>query len=222
MLYSRSSEELWAISLREKRLFSRRTGEVVEPRFKNESDVELVRAIAQGDEQALAALYDRHGPTLFGLLLRILNDRLEAEDVLQDVFVQVWQEACRFDESRGRPFTWLVTIARSRAIDRVRARGSRDRKETEASRANWEETYDIADDAIRSEESELIHRALAEIPREQREVILLAYFHGLSQSEIASRTGTPLGTIKTRMRAGIKRLKAILCQKIHGRGDEKN
>lgn len=222
MLYCRSSDKDGPQACAGKNPFSHRTNKVVEPRFKNESDVELVRAIAQGDEQALATLYDRHGPTLFGLLLRILNDRSEAEDVLQDVFVQVWQEACRFDESRGRPFTWLVTIARSRAIDRVRARGSRDRKESEASRTSWEAVYDIADDAIRSEESEMIHRALNEIPEEQREVLLLAYFQGLSQSEIAARTGAPLGTIKTRMRAGIKRLKAILCQRIRGRGDEKN
>ncbi|MBX5478621.1 MAG: sigma-70 family RNA polymerase sigma factor [Pyrinomonas methylaliphatogenes] len=187
---------------------------VVKPRSQDQSDAELVRAIAQGDERALAAFYDRYASILFGLLLRILNDRSEAEDVLQEVFLQVWQEAERFDGARGRPFTWLVTIARSRAIDRVRARNSRDRKEMQASRSSWSETDEITQQLSRTEEREIVRRALAEIPEEQRDVLLLAYFEGLSQSEIATRTGAPLGTIKTRMRAGLRRLREILREKI--------
>src|SRR3977135_2042134 len=94
------------------------------------SDVELLHAVARGDEAALARLYDGYRVILFGLLVRILSSREEAEDILQDVFIQVWQRAKDFDEKRGRPFTWLVTLARSRAIDRLRQLGARDRVAT--------------------------------------------------------------------------------------------
>jgi RNA polymerase sigma-70 factor (ECF subfamily) len=181
------------------------------------TDAQLLEAITEGDEQALAALYDRYGSILFGLLLRILHDRAEAEDVLQEIFLRVWQRAADFDEQRGRVFTWLVTIARSRAIDRLRSLNSRERVAEEASRANVSSmTTNALADTLASEQREMVALALAEIPEEQRRTLLLAYFEGLTQSEIASRTGEPLGTVKTRTRAGLARLRVILRKALKG------
>ncbi len=175
------------------------------------TDAQLLEAITEGDEQALAALYDRYGSILFGLLLRILHDRAEAEDVLQEIFLRVWQRASDFDEQRGRVFTWLVTIARSRAIDRLRSLNSRERVAEEASRESVPSmTTNALADTLASEQREIVALALAEIPEEQRRTLLLAYFEGLTQSEIALRTGEPLGTVKTRTRAGLARLRVIL------------
>ena len=189
-----------------------------EPEQTQNSDSELIHAVARGDELAFACLYDRYSSILLGLLLRILNDRAEAEDVLQEIFLQVWQRASDFDDARGRPFTWLVTLARSRAIDRLRALGSRDRVAHEsASRDVAPTPRDASDDAIQSEYSEMVHRALAEIPEDQRRALLLAYFEGLTQSEIAARLGEPLGTVKTRARSGLSKLRLLLQQKLGGR-----
>ncbi|MDQ3653185.1 MAG: sigma-70 family RNA polymerase sigma factor [Acidobacteriota bacterium] len=182
------------------------------PEHTQHSDAELIRAIARGDERAFARLYDLHSPILLGLLIRILKDRAEAEDTLQEVFLQIWQRASDFDEARGRPFTWIVTITRSRAIDRLRSQKSRDRValETALSEMVVSPRRDAADDAIQSEHNEAIHRALAELPEEQRRALLLAYFEGLSQSEIAARLDEPLGTIKTRARSGLSKLRQLL------------
>jgi RNA polymerase sigma-70 factor (ECF subfamily) len=173
-------------------------------------DAELLRQIVGGDEEALASLYDRYKSILFSLVLRILHSQAEAEDILQEVFIQVWKKAADFDEERGRAFTWLVTLARSRAIDRLRQLSSRERTAMEASRATVEEWADAAEDAIKSEQSAAIRRALTELPEEQRRTLLLAYFEGLTQTEIAARLKTPLGTVKTRMRSGMIKLRKIL------------
>jgi RNA polymerase sigma-70 factor (ECF subfamily) len=173
--------------------------------------VELLHAIAGGDEQALASLYDRYRVILFSLVLRILHSRDDAEDVLQELFLQVWKRASDFDETRGRPFTWLVTLARSRAIDRLRSLDARERAVNESVRAAGpEEWADAVDDLIRSEQSEVVRRALAELPDEQRRALLLAYFEGLTQTEIAARLNAPLGTVKTRMRSGMIKLRELL------------
>jgi RNA polymerase sigma-70 factor (ECF subfamily) len=178
------------------------------------SDVELLQAIARRDELALGLLFDRYRLILFGLLVRILNSRAEAEDILQEVFLQVWRRAADFDERRGRPFTWLVTLARSRAIDRLRMLASRERVAVAAARDLSDETSDAAQDAFRSEQREIVAGALAELPDEQRRALMLAYFEGLTQSEIATRLGTPLGTVKTRMRSGMIKLRELLSEKI--------
>jgi RNA polymerase sigma-70 factor, ECF subfamily len=174
------------------------------------ADAELLRQIAGGDEVALASLYERYKSILFSLILRILHSQSEAEDILQDVFIQVWQKAANFDEERGRPFTWLVTLARSRAIDRLRQLGSRERTATEASRAAPEEWTDAVEDAIKSEQGAVVRNALAELPEEQRRTLLLAYFEGLTQTEIAERLNAALGTVKTRMRSGMIKLRELL------------
>jgi len=174
------------------------------------SDTELLHAIARGDELALAALYDRYSSILLGLILRILHNRPEAEDVLQEMFLQVWRRAADFDEARGRGFTWLVTLARSRAIDRLRAVASRERAATAAMHESHGDVSDASDDVLRSEQAEIVRRALDGIPEEQRRALVLAYYEGLTQSEIAERLKQPLGTVKTRMRSGMIKLRELL------------
>lgn len=174
------------------------------------SDVELLNAIASGDEQALASLYDRYRVILFSLIFRILHSRVEAEDILQEVLLQVWQKAGNFDESRGRPFTWLVTLARSRSIDRLRSLGARDRLAIGVAHESSEEVGDAVTDAILAERSKIVRAALQTLPQEQREVLELAYFQGFTQSEIAKQLDTPLGTVKTRMRSGMTRMREML------------
>ena len=182
----------------------------MQPEPAQENDVALLKAIAARDEVALAELYDRYRAILFGLLMRILNNREEAEDVLQEVFLQVWRKAADFDESRGRPFTWLVTLARSRGIDRLRTLASRERVAEAGAREPSEEISDAATDAFKSEQRGLVSDALAKLPDEQKRPIMLAYFDGLTQSEIATSLGAPLGTVKTRMRTGMIRLRELL------------
>ena len=180
------------------------------------SDIDLLHAVARRDELALAALYDRYRVILFGLLVRILNSREEAEDVLQEVFLQVWRRAADFDEQRGRPFTWLVTVARSRAIDRLRVLASRQRLADSAAQDATDEVSDAVADTLHAEQREIVGRALAILPEEQRRTLKLAYFEGLTQSEIAAQLGTPLGTVKTRMRAGMMKLRELLGEQMRG------
>ena len=170
----------------------------------------LLKAIAGKDEKAVSQLYDRYRVVLFGLLVRILNNREEAEDVLQELFLQVWHRAGDYDPNRGRPFTWLVTLARSRAIDRLRSVASRERVATESAREVVEEVSDAVADAVRSEQRGIVTSALSQLPEEQQKALVLAYFDGLTQSEIADRLGAPLGTVKTRMRAGMMKLREVL------------
>ncbi len=183
------------------------------PERAQDDDVDLLKAIAAKDEAALALLYDRYRVMLFGLLMRILNNREEAEDVLQEVFLQVWRKAGDFNENRGRPFTWLVTLGRSRGIDRLRTLAARNRVAEAGAREASEEISDAATDAFKSEQRGLVTNALAQLPDEQKRPIMLAYFDGLSQSEIATCLGTPLGTVKTRMRTGLMKLRELLAGK---------
>ena len=181
------------------------------------SDNELLSAVARGDEQALAFIYDRYRLILFGLVLRILHDRQEAEDVLQETFLQVWRRAADFDAGRGRVFTWLVTIARSRALDRLRALGSRARTAEEVvAHSPQDQAGDAAKEAVQSEQGRIVRQALGELPEEQKRTLFLAYFEGLTQTEIAARLGDPLGTVKTRMRAGLMKLREVLRQDSRG------
>jgi RNA polymerase sigma-70 factor (ECF subfamily) len=174
--------------------------------------VALIRRAAGGDQSALAALYDLTSRLIFGLILRILDDRSTAEEVLLDVYTQVWRKADSYDEQRGTPLAWLMTIARSRALDRLRA-GWQDQQRKEplesashaaAPTASPEET------TVFAERQRLVRAALDTLAPEQREVIELAYYSGLSHSEIAARTGQPLGTVKTRTRLGLLKLRELL------------
>jgi RNA polymerase sigma-70 factor, ECF subfamily len=182
------------------------------------TDEQLLLAIAARDEESLAFLYDKYKVILFSVILRILNNREEAEDVLQEIFLQVWQKAKDFDESRGRGFTWLVTLSRSRAIDRLRALASRQRTADESLIGKSDEVASFEEEAIIKQQRVKIAKVLSELPEEQQIVLQLAYFEGLSQTEISEKLAVPLGTIKTRMRnATIKlrdsfsdRLRALL------------
>jgi RNA polymerase sigma-70 factor, ECF subfamily len=194
---------------------------MVEAAPQTSPDTEILHAIARGDESALAVLYDRYHSILLGLLLRILHSRVEAEDVLQEVFLQIWQRAANFDETRGRAFTWMVTLARSRAIDRLRSLQSRQRADDTALRDAPDDVGDAVEDVYHAEQREIVRAALAEIPEEQRRALLLAYFEGLTQSEIAERLDQPLGTVKTRMRSGMNKLRDLLGGKM-GRGASLN
>jgi RNA polymerase sigma-70 factor (ECF subfamily) len=186
----------------------------LQPQQEQSADVDLLHAVARGDETALGTIYDRYRVILFGLLVRILNSREEAEDVLQEVMLQVWRRASDFDEGRGRPFTWLVTLARSRAIDRLRLLGARQRLADSAAQNLPDEASDAVKDTLHAEQREIVQRALAELPEEQTRILKLAYFEGLTQSEIATKLTTPLGTVKTRMRSGMIKLRELLGKEI--------
>ena len=174
--------------------------------------VELIRGVAEGDQQALASLYDATSRTVYGLLLRILADASAAEEVLLDVYSQVWRQAPAYTEERGTPLAWLTTIARSRAIDRLR-RGRLERQRTEpldAATHGGAVGARAEDDLMAREVGTVVRAALESLPPEQREVIELAYYGGLSHSEIAAQRGLPLGTVKTRTRLGMMRLREML------------
>lgn len=162
----------------------------------------ILARMRAGEPQALGEFYDLFAGLAHGLALRILRDRAEAEDVVQEVFVQIWRQLERFDAERGSPQAWVCMIARSRALDRLRRRGAR-REEPDAAAPSGGATP-------RHAEAVAVRSALGELPHDQREALELAYYEGLSQSEIAARLGAPLGTIKTRIRTGMQRLRARL------------
>ena len=168
----------------------------------------LLDRIARADPDALAALYDRYASRVLGLTTRILSDPDEAEDVLQEVFLQVWREPRRFDAARGSVLTWLLVLARSRAIDRLRAlrRRGRDRQ-VDLAAADIPAGGDLERAAQTSQESDAVRQVLAQLPADQRRALELAYFDGYTQSEIAQLTGAPLGTVKTRLRQGMMKLR---------------
>jgi RNA polymerase sigma-70 factor (ECF subfamily) len=175
----------------------------------------LLPAVAQGNVSAFEELYDRYASTVYALLLRILANADDAQEVLQETFVKAWTSAKMFDAVRGSEVAWLISIARSRGIDRLRSRKIRYEREDEAGReisihSSFVESTTGADKAIQSEERTAVRSALAELPDPQRIALELAYFEGLSQSEIAAKLSEPLGTIKTRMQLGMKKLRERL------------
>ena len=174
------------------------------------TDIALLDRIVARDEQAVAELYDRHHRLLFGLILRILRDRSEAEEVLQEVFVLVWTRAETYNVALGSPAAWLVRIARNRGIDRLRANNVRARAVEAAPlpvAADSPETR-----AALSEQQRAVACALESLPQDQRVLIEQAYFLGLTQSELAERFKLPLGTVKTRIRTGMMALREQLSQ----------
>jgi RNA polymerase sigma-70 factor, ECF subfamily len=178
----------------------------------SESSAALLAAIAAGDRDAFSRFYDLTAPMAFGLIRRVLRDPEAAAEVLQEVFWQVWQDASRYDSARGTPEAWLVMRAKTRAIDRLRSIRRRDRTfvaPVDESVAQRREDQ-APNPAVVAEDRGLIQTALAQLPEAQRRVIELAFFEGLTQSEIAARLGEPLGTVKTRARLGLDRLRAAL------------
>jgi RNA polymerase sigma-70 factor (ECF subfamily) len=177
------------------------------------SDYELAEAVKAGDAGAFGELYDRHAPRLLGLLARWLGDREEAEDVLQETFWQVWRRAAQYDAGRSPPIVWLVLIARSLALGRLR------RRRTGGGPCAADQVA-VADDPagalLADESSRQVREALGRLPEEQRSTILLAFYGGMTHEQIAGHQAVPLGTVKTRIRRGLCRLRQFLNGRVGG------
>ncbi|GIT81670.1 RNA polymerase sigma factor SigK [Leifsonia sp. LS1] len=171
----------------------------------------LVVRTATGDQQAFSAFYDQTAPRVLGLIRRVLIDAAQSEEVAQEVFLEAWQSASRFDPNKGRAMTWIMTMAHRRAIDRIRAsQASRDR-DTAVGIRDLPTAYDqVAETVEIRVEHERVEVALATLSEAQRAAITLAYYGGLSQSEVAAELGIPLGTAKTRLRDAMIRLREEL------------
>jgi len=180
----------------------------MEPSEETRLDVALLHRVAARDQGALGELYDRHSRLLFGLILHIVRERRDAEEILQEVFVQAWMRVDTFNPALGSPAGWLIGIARNRAIDRLRNNAVRLRSAEQATPPSPVETPEAQ--ASTAERQRDVARALAALAPEQRELIELAYFQGLTQSELAARFELPLGTVKTRIRTGLLALRSHL------------
>ena len=173
-----------------------------------ETDIDVVQRLAAGDRDAVAELYDRHAARVMGLAVRIVRNSSDAEEVVQEVFSQAWRTAPNYQPARGTVAGWLLMMARTRAIDRVRARQTRRDTGGEPDPDGLAaDGAAVPDQLIASQEASRVREAMLALPVEQRTAIELAYFEGLTQSEIAERTQTPLGTVKTRIRAALTSLR---------------
>ena len=176
-------------------------------------DEQLIVQVARGDRRAFEALYDRYAAAVFGLALRILGNREQAEEAVQEIFWRVWQRAQSFDPNRSFA-PWLFGIAHNYCIDELRRRRVRPQPVYEDDEhpilSAIPDEVDVGETALLSEQRRVVQDALQELPQEQRQALELAYFGGLTQQEIADRLGNPLGTVKTRMRLGLQKLRAIL------------
>jgi RNA polymerase sigma-70 factor (ECF subfamily) len=166
-------------------------------------DMRLVARIRAGDQQALSELYDRYSNVVYGVALRILQDTGAAEDILQDIFLQLWRKPDAFDSSRGSLAAWLAVIARHRSIDRLRQR----RPESDIEDCVIVSATDLRDETERSLVIEKVRIVMNEMSADQRTAMEMAFFQGLTHTEIAEETGEPLGTIKTRIRSGLQMLR---------------
>jgi len=175
------------------------------------SDEMLMRDIVDSQQSAISALYQRHGKTLKKVIYQVLQDDAEADDVLQESILQVWREARTYSAALGKPLGWLVTIARRRAIDRVRRRAAysraKDRFESyvETEPRSWMQSTTTADNSS-ADVRHFLEREMSRLPDYQREAVTLSFFNGLSHREIAVHTKTPLGTVKTRLELGLRKL----------------
>lgn len=181
-----------------------------------QTDSDLLRQAALGEESALGVLYDRYAPALYGVALRISGERADAEEIVIDAFAQAWREAGRFQGNRGSVIAWLTVICRSRALDLVRARGRRGRLVASAQAEGPEQSPGMgaggsgSGDPEQAEQRTLVRDALDALSPPQRQAVELAFYEGLTHSEIAERLGEPLGTIKTRLRLGMQKLREAL------------
>ncbi len=182
--------------------------------YKSSDEIQILTRIAQREQTALSELYDIYGRIVYAVVYKMLNNVEEAEEVVLDVFSQVWRTAARYDTKKGRVDVWLLMMARSRALDRLRSR-TRQKKVVNASTQEVQvklstEVAIPEDNLLIQERRDLVLAALAKIPPEQRQIIELAYYKGLTQKEIAMQTGLSLGTVKTRIRLGLNKLRRIL------------
>jgi RNA polymerase sigma factor (sigma-70 family) len=174
------------------------------------TDEELLALVSRSDEDALAELYDRYARAAYGLSLRILRDRALAEDAVQEAFLQVWRAARTFAAERAKPSTWILTLVHRRAVDLVR----REQRRRAPPPGGLEEESDgaVEDEAALRSRRQLVQEALRRLPVEQRETLELAYYGGFTQTELAERLGVPLGTVKSRMFAGLRKLRDLLAE----------
>lgn len=184
----------------------------VRPSHGESGDRELVVRLARGDHSALGEVYDRYGRACYSLARRILGGDLLAEDVVQDVFLALWRDAGRFDERRGTFATYLMAMTHHKAVDAVRKEDNQRRRRApvEVLEGRGDVAIDVVAEVWQGVRGRYVRSALAELPVEQREPLLLAYYGGYTQREIATLTGTPLGTVKTRMLSGMRRLRRAL------------
>ncbi len=185
-----------------------------DPEKEMEAEIGLLREVGQGNRRSFEELYERFSGVLFSTAYRVLNNQEAAEDVLQDVFVQIWEKAALYDPARGKPMTWAITLTRNKAIDRLRSTQRRSRLQNELQQES--ETVEQFDDkssfdAVSSvETAEMVREAIKKLSKDQREAIELAFFSSLTQTEISERLNQPLGTIKARIRRGMMRLKELI------------
>jgi len=191
--------------------------EVYRLNYQRLEDLELLAKISEQDRQALAALYDRYGRRVFALAVRMLNDPVGSEEVTQDVFMSVWRRGASYTSKKGKFSTWLFSIAHNRTIDELRKR----RRDRSRENADIDDHLNIqsndispADAAVAQSEYAKIRAAMEKLPVEQKSVLELSYFNGLTQTEISTKTGQPLGTVKTRMRLALKKLRTALSTEI--------
>lgn len=190
-------------------------GEPVAIETPGADDEALMRAIQRRDPKALAALYDRYAGILKALIMRVIHNEFEADDLLQEIFMEIWNHAENFSEQKGKPLGWIVTLARRRSIDRLRKHqayqraGERLQQSPEQQPDAW--THNVTEDAIdRDDRHAVLAAAIRELPKPQQQAIELAFFKGMSQREIAAHTNIPLGTIKTRLELGLKKITEAL------------
>ena len=175
------------------------------------SDLELMKAIQAEDPDALSQLYDRYNGILKALILRVVHNEAEADDLLQEIFMEIWNQAKNFSSQKGKPLGWMVTLARRRAIDGLRKKQAyaraeeRLQNETEQQPDAWAHNT-TEEEIVLSDTRELIRKVIAGLPPAQQQAIDLAFFRGMSQREIAAKTNTPLGTVKTRLELGLKKI----------------
>ncbi len=187
--------------------------DTIQPSFDPTGDQELIVRLRAQDQSALNLLYERYSGVVYALALRIIGQSADAEDIVVDSFWQVWQQAESYNVSRGQLRGWIVTIARSRALDRlrvIRRAPTVDSEEADNARRVLASDDNPEQETWQAEQSAIVSAALAALPKEQREALELAYYQGLSQSEVAARLGEPLGTIKTRIRLGMMKLREQL------------
>lgn len=176
------------------------------------SDEQLMSAVKQGSEDALATLYRRHTPLLRTIVCRVINNDTDTDDLIQEIFCEVWRQAAHYSEEKGKALGWLVTLARRRAIDKLRKKQAYQRAEErlleESKREPAQEGYSGAEDA--TDRAEILQNIISTLPEAQSEALKLAFYRGMSQREIASFTGIPLGTIKTRLELAVRKVRTAI------------
>lgn len=184
--------------------------------FNLNNEIELIDRIANKDRKAIAELYDRYAKLIYSLIFKIVKKKDDTEEVMQEVFLQIWEKAPSFDANKGNVYVWIVTMTRNKSIDRLRSkRYKQDKLNSDIEPFTLflpSADADALDQAVASEQAVRLQQALTELPDNQRELLEQSYFEGYSQSELAERHNLPLGTVKTRMRSGLKKLKDVLTE----------